>query len=396
MAVTDELEQARAALQMINPAPYNAEAPPEALAGEITPTELHYVRSNFAAAGTRRHARGRRRRREPDHPDARRPARHAGARAGGHARMRRATGGSRCDRCRPASHGATTPSRPPAGPAPSCTRCSRRRSPAADGVDVRFEGADHGAYHLQPVLAETNRDDLALRPRPAARPRRRSGGRDPDRLRDERRAAGRRPRSAVPAHRAPLVRRRVGEVAEAHRRPDRAVRRRVPDRPLHLRVARPAARGGQPHARPRAHHRPRLRRDHQPPAPTRCAARPGRGPGRSRRSRSASPAKASGTPAQLEPPKGPYQWQDWSFDWEATDVGTAHPPRPGDRRGRQRATRGPALEPARLRQQRHRGLLRRRELKRYHPPRREPRANSQGGRQWCSQRTTRSWMSSGR
>ena len=33
---------------MINPAPYNAEAPPEALLGEITPTELHYVRSNFA------------------------------------------------------------------------------------------------------------------------------------------------------------------------------------------------------------------------------------------------------------------------------------------------------------------------------------------------------------
>ena len=20
----------------------------------------------------------------------------------------------------------------------------------------------------------------------------------------------------------------------------------------------------------------------------------------------------------LEPPKGPYQWQDWSFDWQAT------------------------------------------------------------------------------
>src|SRR4051794_41677588 len=33
---------------MINPAPYNAEAPPEALTGEITPTGLHYVRSNFA------------------------------------------------------------------------------------------------------------------------------------------------------------------------------------------------------------------------------------------------------------------------------------------------------------------------------------------------------------
>ena len=47
MAVTDDLARARAALQMINPAPYNAEAPPEALAGEITPTEFHYVRSNF-------------------------------------------------------------------------------------------------------------------------------------------------------------------------------------------------------------------------------------------------------------------------------------------------------------------------------------------------------------
>ncbi len=48
MAVADELKRARAALIMINPAPYNAEAPPEALSGEITPTELHYVRSNFA------------------------------------------------------------------------------------------------------------------------------------------------------------------------------------------------------------------------------------------------------------------------------------------------------------------------------------------------------------
>src|SRR4051794_41942470 len=48
MAVADDLARSRAALQMINPAPYNAEAPPEALAEAITPTELHYVRSNFA------------------------------------------------------------------------------------------------------------------------------------------------------------------------------------------------------------------------------------------------------------------------------------------------------------------------------------------------------------
>jgi DMSO/TMAO reductase YedYZ molybdopterin-dependent catalytic subunit len=48
MAVADDLERARAALRMVNEAPFNAEAPPEALAEEITPTELHYVRSNFA------------------------------------------------------------------------------------------------------------------------------------------------------------------------------------------------------------------------------------------------------------------------------------------------------------------------------------------------------------
>src|ERR687893_347839 len=48
MAVPDEKKESRAALRMISPAPFNAEAPPEALAGEITPVELHYVRSNFA------------------------------------------------------------------------------------------------------------------------------------------------------------------------------------------------------------------------------------------------------------------------------------------------------------------------------------------------------------
>src|SRR3954467_2896446 len=48
MAVADDLQAARAGLQMISPAPFNAEAPPEALTGEITPTQLHYVRTNFA------------------------------------------------------------------------------------------------------------------------------------------------------------------------------------------------------------------------------------------------------------------------------------------------------------------------------------------------------------
>ena len=48
MAMAGSLEDARAPLRMISSEPFNAEAPPEALAGEITPVEFHYVRSNFA------------------------------------------------------------------------------------------------------------------------------------------------------------------------------------------------------------------------------------------------------------------------------------------------------------------------------------------------------------
>ena len=106
-----------------------------------------------------------------------------------------------------------------------------------------------------------------------------------------------------------------------HRRPHRAVHRRVPDRPLHVPVAGPAPRAGRPHAGARPDHRPRARAPSSTPAPTPSAARPGRGPGRSPASRSASPAKATGTRAELEPPRGPYQWQDWSFGWDASDVG---------------------------------------------------------------------------
>jgi DMSO/TMAO reductase YedYZ molybdopterin-dependent catalytic subunit len=49
MTVLDsQLARERAALTMIVPEPFNAEAPREALLGEITATDLHYVRSNFA------------------------------------------------------------------------------------------------------------------------------------------------------------------------------------------------------------------------------------------------------------------------------------------------------------------------------------------------------------
>jgi DMSO/TMAO reductase YedYZ molybdopterin-dependent catalytic subunit len=48
MAAHDDLDRQRAALVMVQAEPFNAEAPPEALHGTITPTGLHYVRSNFA------------------------------------------------------------------------------------------------------------------------------------------------------------------------------------------------------------------------------------------------------------------------------------------------------------------------------------------------------------
>jgi len=48
MTSAEDLEKARAELVMIKPEPFNAEAPPQAVAGDITPTRLHYVRSNFA------------------------------------------------------------------------------------------------------------------------------------------------------------------------------------------------------------------------------------------------------------------------------------------------------------------------------------------------------------
>ena len=264
---------------MINPAPFNAEAPPEALTGEITPTELHYVRSNFAV-----------------------PA-HDGTLEIGGAVENPITLTLDDLRAMPAVERAVTlecagngrldtrplPTGEPWGAyAVSTARWTgallhevlRRARPAAGGVDVRFEGADHGAYHLRPVLADTSRDDLTLRARPAAGARGRSGGGDPDRLRDERRAAVARPRSALPDHRAALVRRRVRQVAEANRRPDRAVHGRVPDRPLHLRMARPSTRDRQPTcACGRASPPPPTGRP-STPARAPCAARPGREPDR--------------------------------------------------------------------------------------------------------------------
>ena len=119
MAATDELERSRAALLMINPAPFNAEAPPEALDGEITPVELHNVRSNFAVPthdGTLEVGGA------VDNPPILTLDDLRALTAVERAVTLECAGNGRlgtCDRYRPVSHGATMPSRPPAGREPS-------------------------------------------------------------------------------------------------------------------------------------------------------------------------------------------------------------------------------------------------------------------------------------
>ena len=156
-----DLERDRAALRMINPAPYNAEAPPEALADDITPVELHYVRSNFAV-----------------------PTHDGSLEIGGAVQnpttltlddLRALPAVERAVTLECAGNGrlATRPlpiGEPWGDYAVSTARWTgallsdvlERAQPATDGVEVRFEGADHGPYHLAPVLPETNREDLTF------------------------------------------------------------------------------------------------------------------------------------------------------------------------------------------------------------------------------------------
>ena len=161
MTVADDLEAARASLVMINPAPYNAEAPPAALHGEITPTELHYVRSNFAV-----------------------PAHDGNLEIGG-AVGHPSTLTLEDLRAMPAHEHTVTlecagngrlqmrplPTGEPWGDfAVSTARWTgallhevlARTTPSAQGVEVLAQGADRGPYHLQAVLPETDQNNLSF------------------------------------------------------------------------------------------------------------------------------------------------------------------------------------------------------------------------------------------
>jgi DMSO/TMAO reductase YedYZ molybdopterin-dependent catalytic subunit len=319
MAVADELDRARAALQMIHPAPYNAEAPPEALAGEITPTELHYVRSNFAL-----------------------PVHDGTLEVGGAVAnpitltlddLRAMPAHERTVTLECAGNGRLETRPLPIGEpwgdyAVSTARWTgallhevlEQARPTADGMDVRFEGADHGAYHLQPVLPDTNKDDLTfIRALPLTH------AADPAAeilIAYEMNGA-----PLGPDHGAPfrlivphwyavasvkwlkridiLTESFAGEFQTGHyiyEWPDR------PHEPVTLmrvraRITDPA-------------HGSRLSRGTHT---VRGKAWSGTGP--VTRVDVSFTGEGDWHTAQLQPPKGPYQWQDWSFDWDANDIG---------------------------------------------------------------------------
>jgi len=319
MAVADDLERARAALRMVNEAPFNAEAPPEALAAEITPTELHYVRSNFAVPT------------------------HDGLLEIGGAVGKPITLTVDDLRALPAVERAVTlecagngrletrplPIGEPWGDYAVSTagwtgallhEVLGQAQPSADGVEVRFQGADHGRYQLNPVLTDINRDNLTFERSlhiahatdPAAEiliayemngePLNRDHG-APFRL-------------IVPHWYAVasvkwlkridvLTEPFSGEFQTGHyiyQWPDR------PDEPVT---------------------QMRVRARITDPAPgatinvgtytVRGKAWSGTGP--VTRVDVSLTGEGEWHPAQLEPPKGPYQWQDWSFQWEANDIG---------------------------------------------------------------------------
>jgi DMSO/TMAO reductase YedYZ molybdopterin-dependent catalytic subunit len=161
MAVADDLERQRAALTMIHAEPFNAEAPPEALEGDITPTALHYVRSNFPV-----------------------PAHDGTLEIVGAVEnpltltlddLRALPPVERVVTLECAGNGRLAMRPLPAGEpwgdyAVSTARWKgallheilERAKPQPTGAEVRFAGADHGSYILNPVLKNIDASDLSF------------------------------------------------------------------------------------------------------------------------------------------------------------------------------------------------------------------------------------------
>src|SRR2546423_8220368 len=319
MAVADKLEEARAALQMINPAPFNAEAPPEALAGDITPTELHYVRSNFAV-----------------------PTHDGTLEIGGDVEspttltlddLRAMPATERAVTLECAGNGRLATRPLPVGEPWGDYAVSTARwtgallqevlelaHPAAEGVEVRFVGADHGSYPLRPVLPETNQQDLTfVRSLPVAL--------TSDPAAEILIAYEMNGQPLGPDHGAPfrLIVPHWYAVASVKwlKRIDVRTEPFTGESQTGHYIYQWA---DQPHEPVELM---RVRARITDPAPgsvigaetytVRGKAWSGTGP--VTKVEVSLTGEGTWYAAQVEPPRGPYHWQDWSFEWEATDVG---------------------------------------------------------------------------
>jgi DMSO/TMAO reductase YedYZ molybdopterin-dependent catalytic subunit len=311
MAVQHDLAQERAALVMVQPEPFNAEAPREALQGSTTPTELHFVRSNFAL---------------PEH-DGKLVIEGAVAKpltltlddlrampALERAVTLECAGNGRLD-MKPMPIGepwggyAVSTSR---WKGPFLSKVLEEAQPAEEGVEVVFEGADHGPYYQYTdirfirSLALSHATDPAaeiliayemngepLTPDPGA----------PFRL-------------IVPhwfgvgsvkwlSRMAVVTEPYEGEFQTAHYMYEWTDRphERVSLMRVRARITDPAPESAIPAGA----------------YTVRGKAWSGTGP--------VTNVDVSLTgegewfPAQVDPPAGPYEWQDWSFTWQATNVG---------------------------------------------------------------------------
>jgi DMSO/TMAO reductase YedYZ molybdopterin-dependent catalytic subunit len=319
MTLADDLEKARAALTMIHGEPFNAEAPPEALQGDITPTELHYVRSNFAV-----------------------PAHDGTVEVGGAVEqpriltlddLRAMPAVERAVTMECAGNGRLAMRPLPAGEpwgdyAVSTARWTgallhqvlEQARPAAEGVEVRFTGADHGSYLLHPVLRNIDASDLTF-------------------VRSLTLALATDPQAEIliayemngeplnPDHGAPfrlivphwygvasvkwlkhidvLTEPYVGEFETGHYMYQWADR---PQEPVTL-------------MRVRARITDPARGATIPAGPYTVRGKAWSGTGPVTHVHVSLTGEGDWHEAQLEPPKGPYQWQDWSLVWEATERG---------------------------------------------------------------------------
>jgi len=159
MVDTSNLARSREKLVMIQPEPFNAEAGPGALAGDVTPTDLHYVRSNFAL---------------PEHDG----VLEVGGAVGNELTLtledlRAMEAVTRDVTLECAGNGRLGQTPLPVGEpwgqyAVSTARWTgarlhevlSRAEPSADGVDARFTGADHGPYYQHEDLPYVRSLDL--------------------------------------------------------------------------------------------------------------------------------------------------------------------------------------------------------------------------------------------